>query len=140
MKYLSDDRGNVAILLAVCILPLLFLAGLMVDFSRQQNVSREAQSALDHAAISVALLLQENENAAQVELNLIAQTVFDGNLTASSNLTGTPLTVTHRDGVVAVSFSGSVETGLSGLLGVEKLSLQSRFSGSVWRPKKFDTA
>ena len=123
MLFRSDENGQVAIIIALCILPLLFFAGFMIDFSRQQGVSRDVQAALDHAAISIALHLQEDDMASDADLLAVAQTVFDGNLAGKGGFSGKALTV-KRDGETAtLHFEGSVQTGLAGLMGVEALSV-----------------
>ena len=123
MLFRSDENGQVAIIVALCILPLLFFAGFMIDFSRQQGVSRDVQAALDHAAISIALHLQEDDMASDADLLAVAQTVFDGNLVGKDGFSGKALTV-KRDGETAtLHFEGSVQTGLAGLMGVDALSV-----------------
>ncbi|MEO9970043.1 MAG: pilus assembly protein TadG-related protein [Hyphomonadaceae bacterium] len=125
MTYRSAQGGNVAIMVAICIVPLLFMAGFMIDFSRQQSLSRKVQASVDHAAVSVALMLQENENTSMEELSAVAQAVFDGNLNADASLLRSPVLVSEANGIVNVSFDGEMATGLAGLMGVSELAVNA---------------
>lgn len=118
----SDENGQVAIIVALCILPLLFLSGFMIDFSRQQSVSRKAQVALDAAAISVALLLQDDENVSVSELTVEAQKVFDGNLVADASFVPGQVMVVRDGDIATLNYSAATKTGLAGLMGVDELS------------------
>ena len=123
MLFRSDENGQVAIIVALCILPLLFLAGFMIDFSRQQGVSRDVQAALDHAAISIALHLQEDDMASDADLLAIAQTVFDGNLAGKDGFSSNALTIKRNGATASLHFEGNVQTGLAGLMGVDELAV-----------------
>ena len=137
MLFRSDENGQVAVIVAFCILPLLFLAGFMIDFSRQQNVAREAQAALDHAAISVALQLQEDDAVTDAQLVTLAQAVFDGNLQRVDGFNRQDLTITRENGTAALHLKGNVNTGLAALMGVDELAVNLmsgvQYSGQVGR-------
>lgn len=135
MSLKRDDNGNVAIFTAVSVLPILFIIGLVLDFTQQQNISRAAQVALDQATVSVALRLQEDNDAPLAELTSIAQQVFDGNLSTYSSLISQPVTVAHDDTTVNVTFSGAMTTGLSGIMGHDSLAVEldsaAQFNGMI---------
>lgn len=87
----SDRRGNVAMIFGLAIIPVMFMAGAAVDFSRGAAMRSALQQATDAAALSVAArmtpssLLQPNIDKAQVLLRanprLAAATVVNGQIT-----------------------------------------------------------
>lgn len=121
----ANENGQVAIIVAICILPLLFLLGFMIDFSRQQSLSRDVQASLDHAAVSVALHAQENETASNAELVAVAQSVFDGNLASGSEFAAGSIQIGLDGGVANLSITGDMPTGLAGIMGVSSLPIKA---------------
>jgi len=117
----SNENGQVAVIVAICILPLLFLAGFMLDFSRQQSLARDMQASLDHAAVSVAIHLQDNAGATNAELVGVAQAVFDANLQTGTDFTAGPIQVVEDGETANLMFSADMSTGLAGIMGVKSL-------------------
>ena len=58
-RLVSDERGQVAPLVAVCLLGLLAIAGLVVDGGMMFSVRREVQSLADAAARAGAMAVDE---------------------------------------------------------------------------------
>ena len=51
-----DERGGVAVIFALSLIPLLTLSGIAIDYSANTNVRRRAQDAVDATALSLAKL------------------------------------------------------------------------------------
>ena len=54
-KFLKDTSGNLAIMAAAAILPLIFSVGMAVDYSRMSHARSSLQSAADAAALAAAV-------------------------------------------------------------------------------------
>lgn len=54
-KFLKDTSGNIAIMAAAAILPLIFSVGIAVDYSRMAHAQSTLQSAADSAALAAAV-------------------------------------------------------------------------------------
>lgn len=52
--FLADQRGNFAIIFAICLLPIMALAGAAVDYSRIRAVESRLQDAADAGALAAA--------------------------------------------------------------------------------------
>ena len=48
-KWRRDKSGNVAMIFALALIPLMIIVGAAVDLSRQVNVDRQLQAAIDAA-------------------------------------------------------------------------------------------
>lgn len=108
----SDDRGNVGILFALLLLPILLTVGIAVDFSRSNRSKNDMQAALDAAAI--AAIRADPAIAEQVGLKF-----FNANF--KNDLVTTPV-VNFRleaNGHVKATARGSIALLFGGLTGTE---------------------
>jgi Flp pilus assembly protein TadG len=55
-RFGSQERGGVAVIFALTLIPLLMLSGMAIDIAANSNVRRKAQNAVDAAALSLAKL------------------------------------------------------------------------------------
>ena len=53
-RFITDSRGNVAIIFAIALLPIIATVGCAVDYSRANSVSAALQSALDSTSLMIA--------------------------------------------------------------------------------------
>jgi len=90
VSFFSDTRGNIAMIFALCLVPLLAGAGGAVDYGVWVHQKQELQSIADEAALTAAReLYVANTSAAQAEAaakNSTKQpTTFDGALTIKTS-------------------------------------------------------
>jgi Flp pilus assembly protein TadG len=69
--------GNVAVLTALSLLPILAVVGLAVDMSRARNANLHTQDALDAAVLSAAKLMQTDGESADVDKQVADMFVAD---------------------------------------------------------------
>ena len=62
-KYVSDTRGNTAMILGLCILPLGMFAGAAIDFSRAESNGKDLRANVDSAVIAAARFAMDNPEA-----------------------------------------------------------------------------
>ncbi|WEK03240.1 MAG: pilus assembly protein [Candidatus Devosia phytovorans] len=114
-RFLHDTGGNVAIITAVAILPMIIIAGGATDVARHEAYRVELQDGVDRAVLAAASLTQTRS---------IEQTVNDyiATLPYSDKIT---LSFTNRSSInsreVSVSASYTMETAFLPLLGINTL-------------------
>ena len=121
MLFLRDSRGNVAMMLALMVLPIMMLIGFAVEFGRQQGFERQAQAALDATVLSVALESLSSEKSDD-ELIAMAQDVFNTNSNLNSKATLNAVSLRREDAgdgaeEIILSVSGRMPTFLLGVIG-----------------------
>jgi Flp pilus assembly protein TadG len=92
-RFTVDQRGNIAVLGALAMLPLVAATGAAVDYSRASNVSSNIQAATDAAALAVARL---PATTSETDFDLRARQIFD--------------TVFHANGLSVTTFDSSRTT------------------------------
>lgn len=82
-RFLNHERGNVAILFAVSLLPMTAAMALAIDYGRAVSTKQALQSAADAAAISALTF----GNLTGAELQAKAQALFDANANGIEGVT-----------------------------------------------------
>lgn len=77
----DNDSGNVAVLFAILIYPLIFIIGFNLDLSRQISADRQVQTAADAASLAGANALQD-ASLGHEELKAITIASFEANRAA----------------------------------------------------------
>lgn len=113
-------QGQVAVLLALSILPIAAVAGFAVDFQLLTSRKSKAQYTLDSSVIAGTRAYREGASASTVED--IVQTYFSSALTSSEgNLDCSEPVVSIDDTDVHATTSCSMETTLSAIAGITEL-------------------
>src|SRR5690242_13522643 len=118
-RFVRHRRGNVAITFALCIVPIVFLMGMALDYAsaiaRQQRLNAAADSAA-LAAVSPSLMSQSTAQAKTVATN-----VFSAQASAVTGVTGATPTVTITQSGLSrsatVSFTASSTNVFPSVLG-----------------------
>jgi hypothetical protein len=118
-----DTSGVVAVLFAVCAVPVLVVIGAGIDFSRLSAARTAAQSAADAAALAAASSRLETETG--------MRQVADGHATANlrgTNADGSRITqFTYRPDQreVTLKVSGTIDTTFMALAGIQRLDYEA---------------
>ena len=132
--FLKSKRGNVAMMFAIMLVPLMIGAGAGLDFARAMLVRQQMGEALDAAALAVGSTSGLNQATAQT----LAQQYFDANYTVDKAEYGTPtippLTY-NANGSVTITASDPMPTVLMKIVGVNSLPI-STTSNVVWGQTK----
>lgn len=119
ISFLQDRRGNVAMILSLCLLPIVVIMGAAVDLSRQRGGEGRAQDALDSALLAVARNgADRNEN----QLTNEGLKWFEAHL-GSAPFTIESFTITKKGEVLRADLIGSVESVFLGIIGIEDLKV-----------------
>jgi len=117
----KDTKGNVVILFAVSLIPILLGIGLAVDFGRALLVHERMNNAVDSAALAIGSW----SGLSQDELKTKAQEFFDANYSAASLGTPGKLSVGFSGNDVKISVSGTVPTTFMKLANVNSVDVGS---------------
>ena len=119
-RFLKDRRGNVIILFALSLIPVLGVIGAAIDFSRAHVVQTKLQGALDAAVLAAASGIQRT-NEERIDN---AEAIFAADLASGGlGISATPLITIESDGKVKGSVVADLPSVMLGLFGINSLSL-----------------
>ena len=141
-RFPRADGGNIAMIFAISILPLLGLVGAAVDYARVDSARSAMQSALD----STALMLAKDLSSATITSSQVttkAQSYFNAlytNKDASSvSVTATYTASSSMGSTIQVSGSASVTTDFMKVAGFPQLNFNES-STTAWGITKLRVA
>lgn len=119
----SDKSGVVAVLFAICIVPVMIVIGAGIDFSRLSSARTAAQAAADAAALAAA----SSRLDAEAGLRLLADAQATANL-RGGNAEGSRITefrylADQRE--VTLKIAGTIDTTFMALAGISRLDYQA---------------
>jgi Flp pilus assembly protein TadG len=131
-KFQRDDRGNIAVIFAVALVPLLGFVGAAVDYSRAVAARTKMQAALDATALMAA---KDAPTLSASALTTRATGYFKALFTTTVGDPQFTFTYTPASGVTAanvtVSASGAVQTDFLKMVGHPSLAIGSS-STATW--------
>jgi Flp pilus assembly protein TadG len=128
-----DQRGNIAVIFGLALLPLLSFVGAAIDYSRASRAHTSMQSALDLAALMVSKDLSQGV-ITTANLNDRAQNYFTGLFTdkeaqvtakagQATAVTATYTAASANSGsTILLSVSGSINTDFMHIIGVDVMN------------------
>ncbi|MEM7330140.1 MAG: pilus assembly protein [Pseudomonadota bacterium] len=138
-KFWDDRRGNVVMIFALSMVPVLAIAGFAIDF--QQTVKRKAkvQLVLDSAVLAAARVKQTGVSDDQVKLSV--QQFMDAQISGLGGLNCDPATVviTPGDEEIDATIACKQDTYLVKVIGRDEMSFRVS-SGSEYGIDKLDVA
>lgn len=118
-QFLANRQANVAMIFAICLIPLVVLMGGAIDFSRQRSGEAFAQDAIDAALLAIAGTAQDKTEA---ELTAEALFWFENHIQGMNIDVQTFQIVKEGDDVSAI-MTGHVDTAFLGLIGLSELPI-----------------
>ena len=134
--FLRSKRGNVAMIFAIALVPLMIGAGAGLDFARAMLVRQQMGEALDAAALAVG----SSTGLTQATAQTLAQQYFNANYTVNQADYGAPIVSIpnagyNSTGSVLITASDAMPTILMKLVGITTLPV-STSSTVVWGQTK----
>src|SRR5262249_47526709 len=132
----SARGGNVMLIFALAIIPIVGAVGAAVDYSRANSVKADMQAALDSTALKLAkdgaatLSSTDMQSSATSYFTAIFHRPEAGNVAVTPSVSGSTLTV---------SGSATINTTVMGVLGFNQLSISGSSTVS-WGAKKLEVA
>lgn len=149
-RFVHDQRGNIAVIFALCCVPLITVVGCAVDYSRATQIRSKLQGAADAASVGSVAKSSPAFAAAgtmtsdgPISVGVTdAQNIFDAN---RANLTGytlkniTPTVVKSGSTVKStVSFSAELNTMFLGVIGKTALTVSGTSTATASMPLYID--
>ncbi len=110
-KFRSDERGAIAIIFAVALIPLILAAGISIDYGRSVIAKNKMQSALDAAVLAAGSADIENDD----ERKKMGKAVFEANFPSAADYgvdTNANDFITISGNTVTAKGSGKLSTTL----------------------------
>jgi Flp pilus assembly protein TadG len=125
-------RGNMALIFAIVLVPVLITGGAGIDLARAMAVRTKLYAAVDAAALAVA----SKNGITQTQAQVLAQQYFNANYKLNTSF-GTPAAVTVNivGQSVTVSTQNNMPTTLMGIAGFQHVNLNAS-SNVVWGQTK----
>ncbi|QOZ65494.1 TadE/TadG family type IV pilus assembly protein [Bradyrhizobium arachidis] len=138
-RFASDRRGNIAIIFALALLPLLSFVGAAVDYSLAARAKVKLAAALD-TAVLVATAKSEITKSTSTAKN-DALNVFNGQMSALG-MTASSVTIDVTDSVTKRTASGTATTNLTtyfmGIVGYKTLVVSATSTAAASLPAYID--
>lgn len=131
-----DERGGVAVLFGLALVPVFGMGAAVLDYSRAATTRTEVQGALDATAL---MLARDGNRLSDGELTARAQAFFTGQLRNRYDGRLQPLTVTRDSRAINVAVAGSVPTAMMGILGIQRVEIGAA-SRVAWGGRKIELA
>ncbi|MCX7320558.1 MAG: pilus assembly protein [Hyphomicrobiales bacterium] len=126
-RFSRDERGNIAMIFAVALVPLLGFVGAAVDYSRANAARSSMQVALDSAALMVSKDLGADPTLSTAAISAKAVSYFNALYTNSAS---SPITVsasyttnTRNGSTVTLTGSGTVTTDFMKMVGFPRMTI-----------------
>jgi Flp pilus assembly protein TadG len=149
-RFRSDQRGNIAVIFVLALLPILSSVGCAVDYSRASQLRSKLQAAVDAASVgSIAKQSPAFIAAGSMTVDgpipagvTDAANIFNGNMSGESGYTLNSMTpvVTKTGGVVTstISFSANVPTMFLGVMGKSTMTVTGTSTATANMPLFID--
>jgi Flp pilus assembly protein TadG len=119
-RFARDRSGNIAIMFAILVIPLMGIVGAAIDYSSAYRAKSRVQYALDATALAVNRSIGTLNDD---ELREMAATLFAGNLGSGPPASLSVVDIQESSREVTLKATTSVDTKFMGILGIDVLSL-----------------
>jgi len=120
-RFSRDQKGVVAIIFALALIPLLGAGGAAIDYSRAYIVQSRLANALDATALAMGASAISNDQ----QLKDYGQKFFDANYPADKIGVPSAIKVDISKGFITVTGKAQLPTSLMGLIGVNHLDVNA---------------
>ncbi len=135
-RFEADKRGNVAVIFAITLLPILGLIGAAVDYSRANNARTALQTALDTTALMIS---RDAVTIPPSEIQARAQQYFNALYTHNADAPATNFVATYtpasagKSATIAITANNSITTDFMKVLGPQFQTINlSGASTTTW--------
>ncbi|MEM1088486.1 MAG: pilus assembly protein [Pseudomonadota bacterium] len=122
LNFLHNRRANVAMLLALALIPVMAVSGFAVDNSRHVTAQGKLQNALDASALATAKRMSE-ETLTDEEITTIARDFFNAQFRHKGGISLNPIDAKEVGSEVVLTASGTLDTTIMAIVGRETLPI-----------------
>lgn len=143
MRLVRADKGNVAVIFAIALVPIIAIIGAAVDYTRANTARSEIQAALDTVALMVSKDVAANPNMTSDQINAAANAYFKAlyhNTDAQvPSITATYTPSSGNGSSVQLTANGSMSTDFMKLVGYDTLGIGTS-STATWGNQRMRVA
>lgn len=122
-RFRRAERGAVAVMVALAVVPLVIGGGLAVDLSRAYLVKSRLSHALDAAGLAVGTMRTASSDPAYLEAQFTS--FFTANYAASDIGTTHDLTFVDNGGILTVTGKATADTVFMRIVGIDTITVSS---------------
>lgn len=135
LLFSRNQRGNVAMLLALAILPMGMFVGAAMDFNRHQTNTIELSASLDASALAAARYVMENPGVEETDVVDFATTYLETNFLTSDTKKLTDISIEYvENSFIRISASSEIESSMLSLAGIDTLKTDEMAKASFGAP------
>ncbi|MBR0753434.1 pilus assembly protein [Bradyrhizobium jicamae] len=138
-RFRRARSGNIAVIFALALLPILTFVGAAVDYSLAVRARTKVQASLDSAVLLATASTEISKSAATVQAD--ALNMFNGHMSAY-NMTASSVTITATDSVTTRTVVGvasaSITTTFMRVLGFKTMSVSATSTAAASMPTYMD--
>lgn len=123
VQFKHDARGQIAMMLALLLIPLAAFIGGALDFSQKITYTNKLQATLDSVSLAVAKAIAKDSTVKDSDLKIIADSIYNLNHTKPNNVDIKPYTIVRTKTTLTVQQSASLNTAFMALVGTPKLPI-----------------
>ena len=123
LRFGASERGAVAIIVALAVVPLMVAGGLAVDLSRAYLTKSRLAHALDAAGLAVGSMRTTSTSSAYLETQF--NNFFTANYPNTEVGTTHDITFVDNGGIITVTGKATVETVFMSIVGVDSITVGS---------------
>ena len=135
LAFLRREDGNVAMIFAFTVIPIMGLMGFAVDYTRASDARTQLQTALDSVALAAA---KSSNDMTDAEIRQMVETRL-AKIAPEKDYNYKVENVTRNKGTVRIEASGQLDTVISGVLGINLIDI-SASSEATWSTGKMEIA
>ena len=141
---IDNQNGATAVIYALCLLPLVLMMGLAIDFSRMVSAEKHVQAATDQAVLASAIDFAKNANLSEGERLALALDTFNVTFDADIATANRDLSVTGRsisrigDNGIQGDVTTSLKLAFGGLFGRESVSIPASSAAELSPPQDLE--
>ena len=141
-KFIRASSGNVAMMFAVILLPLLGFAGVALDYSRAALTRTDLREAADAGLLAAVRAMNEDKELSIEEATEVARRYFDANYPNKGEIAikGFVLAFNEATETYSLDVDGAVETTLLGIFGRPDLAIDIITEAKVAAPQILEVA
>lgn len=122
-RFRTNERGAIAIIVALAVVPLMIAGGLAVDLSRAYLTKSRLSHALDAAGLAVGSMRTATSSSTYLETQF--NNFFSANYPSTEVGTTHDLTFVDNGGIITVTGKATVETVFMSIVGIDSITVAS---------------
>ena len=137
-RFRRDEKGVLALMLALSAVPFFLAAGVALDAFRAGSAKAEVQASLDAAALAAAAA---SPSATDAQRRKLAEDTFAVNIAGKmgDKISGAPV-IEFNNGEVTVSYNGSLPTTVMKIGGFDNLKVSGSSTATMRAPQTAEIA